>query len=66
MINTEEAMMQKLVDADVINGFCIKVGEQAFDLHFTARKPKEDKKWYTTHHRLEVREDLVKVLRECG
>ena len=46
VINTKDGTVQTLVKAEHLGkqGFCIKVGERAFDFHFCSVKEEDDKK----------------------
>ena len=52
VVNIKDMSMQTLVKADhgEKQGFCIKVGEKAFDFHFCSMQEEDDKKKYEFHY----------------
>ena len=68
LINTKDGTMQTLVKArnQFRQGFCISVGQRAFDFHFCSVKEEDDKKTYEFHHVLQFKNDALKVMERCG
>ena len=68
VINTKDGTMQTLVKANhgYKQGFCIKVGEKAFDFHFCSMQEEDDKKEYEFHYVLSFKEDVITVMERTG
>ena len=68
VVNIKDMSMQTLIKANhrVEQGFCIKVGEKAFDFHFSSVQQEDDKKKYDFHYVLSFKDDVVTVMERTG
>ena len=71
LINIHTLTIQTLVSAESLRGgICIRntktSSDDSFDFHFASVKLEEDKLWYEYHHRMQVRHDMIKVMKDCG
>lgn len=68
ILNIKQRSLQLLVKAKhMARPFCcIRVGENAFDLHFSSMEEEDDKEVYEYHHKLSFKEDVISVMKRCG
>ena len=66
VVNTKEGTMKSLVKCNPLSAFCVTTHNDQFDLHFTSRKEEEPQKWFSYHSRMQIRSDLIAVMKRIG
>ena len=66
LVNIKECTIQRLVNCEATSAFCIPTRNGQFDLHFTSMREEEPENWFSSHHRMPFKSDLIDVMKRIG
>ena len=66
IVNTKEGTIQSLVECKATYACCVPTQDGQFDLHFTSRLEEEPKKWFSYHHKMSFKRDMIAVMKRIG